>query len=151
MGRGPVIGPAIGEIRKAFRMNLSFHRIRLPIPGNGDLPSLLSRKEKGQKRGIPIIAQDHIRVETSEKLFDFSGIDRLHLHMIPFTLQEERLLSKGVSIHSKFHHPKVRNAFIADPHRLGWIRTNSKDSISFNLDNASACWKKFFLVKISLG
>jgi hypothetical protein len=132
-------------------MNLSFHRIRLPIPGNGDLPSLLSRKEKGKKRGIPIIAQDHIRVETFEKLFDFSDIDRLHLHTIPFTLQEERLLPKEVSIHSKFHDPKVRNAFIADPHRLGWIRMNFKDSISFKLDKTSACWENFFLVKISLG
>jgi hypothetical protein len=151
MGRGPIIGPAIREIRKAFRMNLSFHRIRLPIPGDGDLPSFLSGKEKGQKRSIPLIAQDHIRIETSEKLLDFSDIDRLHLHTIPFTLQEERLLPKGVSIHSKFHDPKVRNAFIAYPHRLGWIRMNFKDSISFNLNKTSACWKNLFLIKIGLG
>jgi hypothetical protein len=132
-------------------MNLSFHRRRLPIPGNGDFPFFFSRKEKGQKRGIPVIAQDHIRVETSEKLLDFSDINRLHLHTIPFTLQEERLPPKGVSIHSKFHDPEVRNAFIADPHGLGWIRMNFKDSISFNLSNTSARWKNLFLVKISLG
>jgi hypothetical protein len=28
---------------------------------------------------------------------------------------------------------------------------NLKDSISFNLNKTSACWKKFFLIKISLG
>src|SRR4030067_3220315 len=28
---------------------------------------------------------------------------------------------------------------------------NFKDSISFNLNKTSACWKNFFLVKISLG
>jgi hypothetical protein len=47
MGRGPIIGPAIREIRKAFGMNLPFHRIRLPIPGDRDFPSYLSRKEMG--------------------------------------------------------------------------------------------------------
>jgi hypothetical protein len=87
MGRSPIIGAAIGEIGKAFRMNLSFHRIRLPIPGDGDFPSLLCRKEKGQKRSIPPIAQDHIRIEMSEKLLDFPNIDRLHLHTIPFAFQ----------------------------------------------------------------
>jgi hypothetical protein len=46
MGRGPIIGPAIREVRKTFRMNLSFHRITLPIPGDGSSPSLLFQKEK---------------------------------------------------------------------------------------------------------
>jgi hypothetical protein len=151
MGRGPIIGPAIGEIRKAFRMSLSLHRIRLPIPGDGDFPSLLCRKEKGQKRGISIVAQDHIRIETPEKLLDLPNLDRLHLRMIPFTFQDERLLPHGVSIHSKFHDPKVRNVFSAYPYRLGWIRVNFKDSIFLNLNKASACWENFLLVKISLG
>jgi hypothetical protein len=47
MGRGLVISPAIGEIGKAFRTNLSFHRIRLPIPGDGNVPSFLFKKETG--------------------------------------------------------------------------------------------------------
>jgi hypothetical protein len=51
----------------------------------------------------------------------------------------------------KFHDPKVRNVFTAYPHRLGWIRVNFKDSISFNLNKTSACRKDFFLIKIRLG
>jgi hypothetical protein len=87
----------------------------------------------------------------SEKLLDFPDIDRLHLHTIPFAFQQERLLPDRVSIHPKLHDPEVRNVFIVYPHRLGRIRMNFKDSISFNLNKASACWKNFLLVKISLG
>src|SRR4030042_612921 len=48
------------------------------------------------------------------------------------------------------HDPKVRNLFIVHPHRLGWIRTNFENSISFSLNNTSACRKYFFPIKIGL-
>jgi hypothetical protein len=46
MGRSSIIGSAIREIRTTLGMDLPLQGIRLPIPGDGSLPSLLFRKEK---------------------------------------------------------------------------------------------------------
>jgi hypothetical protein len=150
MGRGLVISPAVGKIGKAFRMNLPFHGIRLPIPRDGNIPPSLFKKETGQKRGISIIAQDHVRIEMFDKPLDFSDIDHLHFHAVSFTLQNKRSLPNGVSFDPQFQDPKVGKIFVVHPHRFGGIRVNFKDPISLNLNYTSACWKDLLLIKVSL-
>jgi len=50
----------------------------------------------------------------------------------------------------KFHHSKIRKTSVLHPHRLGWIRMNLKDPISFGLNDASACRKNSSLIEIEL-
>ncbi len=158
MGRSLIVGSAIGEVRITLGARLSLHGIRLPIPRDRGLPPLLCQKEKGQKRGISVIAQDHIRIELFHKPGDLSDIHILHLHPIPFAFHGKRapsLLSRRqanrVSVRANLHDPKIRKVSVIDPDRFGRIGANLKDAISLTLTDASACRKEAFFIKVGLG
>jgi hypothetical protein len=89
IGRGTVIGPTIREVRVPFRVHLPLERIRFSVPREEHLLSPFQREEKGEKRRIPVIAENHIRIKPFNEFLDLLKIDLLHLQLIPFALEYE--------------------------------------------------------------
>src|SRR4030042_1971917 len=88
-GRGTVIGPTIREVRVPLGVHLPLERIRFPVPRKEHFLFHLQREEEREKRGIPVIAENHIRIKPFNEVPDLLEIDLLHLQLIPFALKGE--------------------------------------------------------------
>src|SRR4030042_5076803 len=87
-GRGTVIGPAIRKVRVPLGVHLPLERIRFPVPRKKHLLPPFQREEKGEKRRIPVIAENHIRIKPFNEFLDLLEIDLLHLQLISFALKD---------------------------------------------------------------
>jgi len=125
IGRGTVIGSAIREVRVSFGVHLPLERIRFPVPRKEHLLSPFQREEKREKRCIPVIAENHIRIKSFNEVPDLLEIDLLHLQLIPFALKGEPCTStvqgepRGIgriAVRAKFHHSKIGKTSIVHPH-----------------------------------
>jgi hypothetical protein len=158
-GRGTVIGPAIREVRVSFGVHLSLKRIRFPVPRKRHLLPPFQREEKGEKRRISVIAENHIRIKSFNEFLDLLEIDLLHLQLIPFTLKDElctvRVRGESrwvgrIAVRAKFHHSKIGKTSIVHPHRLRRIGVDLENPIPFDLDDAFPGWENPFFIEIGL-
>jgi len=158
-GRGTVIGPAIREVRVPFGVHLSLERIRFPVPRKRHFLFHLQREEEGEKRRIPVIAENHIRIKPFNELLDLLKIDLLHLQLIPFTLKDEPCTvwvqgePRGIdriAVRAKFHHPKIGKTSIVHPHRLRRIGVDLENPTPFDLNDTFPGWENLFFVEIGL-
>jgi hypothetical protein len=168
IGRGTVIGSAIREVRIPLGVHLPLERIRFPVPRKGHLLSPFQREEKGEKRRIPVIAENHIRIKPFNEFLDLLEIDLLHLQLISFALKDNlcpvrvrgepctRTVQGSprgigrIAVRAKFHHSKIGKTSIVHPHRLRRIGVDLENPIPFDLDDAFPSWENPFFVEIGL-
>jgi hypothetical protein len=154
-GRGTVIGSAIRKVRVPFGVHLPLERIRFPVPRKEHLLSPFQREEKGEKRRIPVIAENHIRIKPFNELLDLLEINLLHLQPISFALKDNlcTVLARGIgriAVRAKFHHSKIGETSIVHPHRLQRIGVDLENPVPFDLDDAFPGWENSFFVEIGL-